>query len=74
MSHPDLIAAIRKFLGDFEMKPSTFGRLYMGDPNFVRNTEAGKEHLPRTVKRAEDAMALARERRADAAPLTADGA
>ncbi|MDP2047592.1 MAG: hypothetical protein Q8K33_01680 [Cypionkella sp.] len=60
MSHPDLIQAIREFLVDFEMKPSTFGRLYMGDPNFVRNTEAGKEHLPRTVKRAEDAMNAAR--------------
>lgn len=66
MSHPDLISAIRKFLEDFDMKPSTFGRLYMGDPNFVRNTEAGKEHLPRTVKRAEDAMLAARATRAEA--------
>lgn len=73
MSHPDLITAIREFLADFEMKPSTFGRLYMGDPNFVRNTEAGKEHLPRTVKRAEDAMLVARASRSEAEQLAPVG-
>jgi len=70
MSHPDLIIAIREFLADFEMKPSTFGRLYMSDPNFVRNTEAGKEHLPRTVQRAVNAMKKAR---AEAALSAATG-
>ena len=56
MSHPDLIQQIKAFLVEFDMRPSTFGRRFMGDPNFVRNTLRGQEHLPRTVQRAMSAM------------------
>jgi hypothetical protein len=58
MDNPPLIAAVKDFLAAHNMKPTTFGRLAMRDPHFVRDLEAGQRRMfPETEAKARHFMA-----------------
>ena len=58
MSTQPLIDEVRSFLADHEMPPTTFGRMAMRDPHFVRDLEAGKRRLfVETEQKVRDFMA-----------------
>lgn len=53
-----LIDAVKAFLAHHDMKPTTFGRLAMKDPHFVRDLEAGQRRMfPETDAKARHFMA-----------------
>lgn len=57
--HNDLLAEIAAFCGRYGMGVSMFGLAAIGDPNFYRDLENGRECKPSTVRRVRDYMASA---------------
>lgn len=51
-----ILDAIEAFLKRKQMPPTTFGKLAMGDPNFVIQLRAGREPRRRQRERAMDFM------------------
>lgn len=49
------------FCDEFRISRTRFGRLYMRDPNFIRDLERGRAPTPRSVDRVLGAMRRARE-------------
>ncbi len=54
--HP-LLARVERFLSRTGMKPSTFGMVAVGDPNFVYQLREGREPRRKTVQKVIDWMA-----------------
>lgn len=52
----NLIQQIDRYCEKHSLPPTTFGRVFMRDPNFIAALRAGRECLPRTVARLEAAM------------------
>lgn len=52
----DLIQQIDRYCEKHSLPPTTFGRVFMRDPNFIGALRAGRECLPSTVARLEAAM------------------
>lgn len=47
---------VEGFLARTEMSPTAFGRLSVGDPNFIRNIRDGRMPSLRLVERVDDFM------------------
>jgi len=56
METPPLIDTVKDFLAAHEMAPTTFGRLAMNDPHFVRDLEAGRRMFAETEAKARGFM------------------
>lgn len=57
-------AEVAAFLKKTGMKPTTFGRVAMGDPRFVHTLEEGRAPNTRTIERARAFMEQHRSERA----------
>ncbi len=59
-SDADILAQIDRFCGKHELKPSTFGRLSIGDANLIANLKADRSLTLKTARRIVDFMAAYR--------------
>lgn len=56
MDTQPLIDTVKAFLDAHNMAPTTFGRLAMNDPHFVRDLEAGRRMFAETEAKARQFM------------------
>lgn len=56
-SDADILAQIDRFCGRHGLKPSTFGRLSIGDANLIANLKADRSLTLKTARRIVDFMA-----------------
>lgn len=56
MDTPPLIDTVKDFLAAHGMAPTTFGRLAMNDPHFVRDLESGRRMFAETEAKARNFM------------------
>ena len=53
----DLLKSIEAYCERHNLPVTSFGRMFMRDPNFVFDLREGRECLPSTVRKLEAAMA-----------------
>ncbi|WP_082451797.1 hypothetical protein [Sphingomonas sp. Leaf30] len=56
-SDADILAQIDRFCSKHALKPSTFGRLSIGDANLITNLKADRSLTLKTARRIVDFMA-----------------